>query len=292
MSIFTGLGVAIVTPFKNGKIDFESLFNIIDFQINKGVKAIILAGTTGEGSTLSIKEKEELFDKSMTYIKNRAKCIASVGSNDTLKSVELVKIADSFGVDGLLAITPYYNKGNNNGIIKHFEKISNNSLSPIIAYNVPSRTGVNISVDLLKEISRIDNIVGLKEANPDISEVIEKFNVVDDSFYIYSGNDDLNVPIMAMGGKGAISVLGNIIPSVMSEICNMCLQDNIEKAAALTKRYNKFITSMFIEVNPIPIKTALYYKKLIKNDELRLPLAKMSEKNEKYIYKLVDEYVS
>ena len=211
MSIFKGSAVAIITPFKDNKVNFEKLEELLEWQIKENTDAIVICGTTGEASTMSKKEKEETIRFTVDKVNKRIPVIAGTGSNNTEESIEMSKYAEAVGVDGLLVITPYYNKTNNKGLIKHFESINNEVNTPIILYNVPGRTGVNITPTLLNELSTLSNVVAIKEASGNISQVAEMQALCGDKIDIYSGNDDQVIPIMSLGGIGVISVLSNII---------------------------------------------------------------------------------
>lgn len=278
MSIFKGSAVAIITPFKDNKVNFEKLEELLEWQIKENTDAIVICGTTGEASTMSKKEKEETIRFTVDKVNKRIPVIAGTGSNNTEESIEMSKYAEAVGVDGLLVITPYYNKTNNKGLIKHFEAINNEVNTPIILYNVPGRTGVNITPTLLNELSTLSNVVAIKEASGNISQVAEMQALCGDKIDIYSGNDDQVIPIMALGGIGVISVLSNICPKAVHDMAYNYLSGNIKEAQTLQIEYIDLIKKLFIETNPIPVKTAL---NLIGKEvgELRLPLCDMDDKN-------------
>lgn len=278
MSIFTGSGVALVTPFKNDGVDFEKLREIIEWHIENETDSIIICGTTGESATMSDKERKEVIKFTVDVVNKRIPVIAGSGSNNTAYSVELSKYCEEVGVDGLLVVTPYYNKATELGLIKHYEAIANSVDLPIILYSVCGRTGVNLAPSTVKKLSQIKNVVGIKEASGDISQVAEIARLCGEDFYIYSGNDDMVVPILSLGGKGVISVVANILPKDTHDMVMQYLNGNIEKSRKLQLRMNGLINSLFIEVNPIPVKTAM---NLMGMDvgELRLPLTNMTEKN-------------
>lgn len=291
MSVFKGSGVAIVTPFLNGKIDYESMKNLIEYQISNGTDAIIVCGTTGEASTLSYKEQIECIKKCVEIVNGRVKVIAGSGSNCTKSAVNLSKEIEKLGVDALLVVTPYYNKATQEGLKMHYKMISNSVSIPIIMYNVPSRTGVNIEALTAIEIAKNNkNIVGIKEASGNISQISmlsylkSKYNVKLD---IYSGNDNQVLPILALGGIGVISVNANIIPKDMHNLVISYLNKEYEKSKLLNEKAIMYSEILFSEVNPIPIKKALYELGLIESDELRLPLTKMEEKNVKKLKKII-----
>ncbi len=278
MSIFKGSGVAIVTPFNKNGVDFATLEKLLEYHVSNKTDAIIICGTTGEGSTMSYKEKEETIKFAVDVINKRIPVIAGTGSNNTSSAVKMSKFAQSVGVDGLLVITPYYNKANENGIIKHFEAINNAVNIPIIVYNVPSRTGVNISPQTFLKLCSLKNITAIKEASGNMSQIAEIKALCKDKIDIYSGNDDLIVPIMSLGGIGVISVLANIIPETVHYITSLCLKGDFKKASEIQLKYIDLINALFMEVNPIPIKTAMNLMNL-NAGLLRLPLCEMSEDN-------------
>ena len=277
--IFKGVGTALITPTNEKGIDYENLEKLIEFQIKEGVNALIIAGTTGEGSTLNDKEHRELLEFSMKKINHRVPMIAGTGSNDTNYACELAKFSSSIGVDGLLVVTPYYNKATQYGLIKMYTEIAKVSSAPIILYNVPSRTGVNIEPETYLELSKVDNIVGIKEANGNITKIIDAFKLVGDKLAIYSGNDDEIVPFLSMGGVGVISVLSNMLPKETVTICDKFFAGDVKGSRELQLKYLPLIRCLFSEVNPIPIKSAM--NKLGYCDNfLRLPLTPMDKKKE------------
>lgn len=283
--MFKGAGVAIVTPFKDGKFDKEAYEELIDFQIENGTQALIVLGTTGEASTINYNEKEEIIIAAVEKVKGRIPVIVGTGSNCTNSAVESTKQADNLGADGILIVTPYYNKCTNKGMIAHFTAVANATKLPIILYNVPGRTAVNIPPEVVVAMSKVDNVIGIKEASGNISQILEIKRLVPEDFMIYSGNDDQVIPIYACGGHGVISVASNAIPKEMQEMCEAFMNGDVAEALRLQLHYKKFIDLVFSEVNPIPIKAALHEMKYIEN-ELRLPLTPMEEANRN---KLVDE---
>lgn len=278
MSIFEGSGVAIVTPFTKTGVNYEKLRELLEWHIQEGTDAIIICGTTGEATTMSVEEKRHTIKFTVDVVNKRIPVIAGTGSNDTLSSIKMSKYAESIGVDGLLVVTPFYNKTNSKGLIKHFEEINNAVKTPIVLYNVPSRTGINITPKNLLELSKLSNVIAIKEASGNISQVAEMRYLCGDSIDIYSGNDDQAVPIMSLGGKGVISVLGNIIPKEVHNMAKAYLDGNIKEALNLQIKNLKLSNTLFIETNPIPVKTAL---NLIGKEvgPLRLPLYDMDENN-------------
>ena len=255
--IFTGAAVAIVTPFTENGVNFEELKKLIDFNIENGTDAIVITGTTGESSTMSDEEHKETIKFTVEYVNKRVPVIAGTGSNDTAYALELSKYAESVGVDGLLIVTPYYNKTTQLGLVKHFNYIADRVNVPIILYNVPSRTGVNIAPETYLELSKHPRIVATKEASGDLSAVAKIKALCGDNLEIYSGNDDQILPILSLGGKGVISVLSNVMPKETHDICSLYFEGKVEESSALQLKYLDLINALFIEVNPIPVKTAL-----------------------------------
>ena len=257
-TIFTGAGVAIVTPMNaDGSVNYNALGDLIEMQIAGSTDAIIICGTTGESSTLSDEEHRECIRYTIEKVNKRVPVIAGTGSNDTAYAVELSKDAEAMGADGLLVVTPYYNKTSQRGLIAHYTAIADAVNIPIILYNVPSRTGVNISIDTYKVLAEHKNIVASKEASGNISAVAKLIAECGDKLDVYSGNDDQIVPIMALGGKGVISVLSNIAPKLTHDIAALCLENNCAEAAKLAAENLALANSLFIDVNPIPVKEAL-----------------------------------
>ncbi len=286
--IFKGVGTALITPTNERGIDYEKLERLIEFQISEGINAIIIAGTTGEGATLSDKEHRELLRFSKDKIRGRVPMVAGVGSNDTNYACELTRFACEVGSDGLLAVTPYYNKATQRGLVKSYTEIAKASTKPIILYNVPSRTGVNIEPETYLELSKIDNIVGIKEANGNLAKIMDAFNLVGDKLYIYSGNDDEIVPFLSMGGVGVISVISNMLPKETVRICDAFFEGKIEESRKLQSKYLPLIRALFSEVNPIPIKSALAKMGYCDN-YLRLPLCTMDKKKEEKLFSIMDD---
>lgn len=289
MSIFKGSGVALITPFTpEDKIDFEKLGELLEYHIQCNTDAIIINGTTGESATLTDKEKREIVRYCVEKVNGRVPLIAGTGSNSTKHAVEMSKEADELGVDGLLVVTPYYNKGNENGIYEHYKLIAESVSCPIILYNVPSRTGVNLSIPLLKKLAQIENIVAIKEASGNISYVGEIAREIP-KLDIYSGNDDMTIPLMSYGGIGVISVSANIIPKSVHDMCHYFLNGNIDNAKNLQLKYNDLVDSLFIEVNPIPVKEAMNYLGY-EVGECRLPLGKMKEENIEKLHSILNKH--
>ncbi len=278
MSIFVGSGVALITPFRNNEVDFEKLREIIEWHIENKTDSIIVCGTTGESATMSDKERREVIKFTVDTVQKRIPVIAGSGSNNTAYSVELSKYCEEVGADGLLVVTPYYNKATEIGLIRHYEAISASVNIPIILYNVPGRTAVNLTPATVKKLSQIKNIVGIKEASGSISQVAEISRLCTDEFSIYSGNDDMVVPILSLGGKGVISVIANILPKDTHNMVDEYMKGNTERARKLQLQMNGLVNSLFIEANPIPVKTAMNLMGMEVGD-LRLPLTNMADNN-------------
>ncbi|WP_207653081.1 MULTISPECIES: 4-hydroxy-tetrahydrodipicolinate synthase [Clostridium] len=276
--MFTGAAVAIVTPFTEDGINFSELKKLIDFNIENGTDAIVIAGTTGESSTMTDEEHREVIRFTVEYVNKRVPVIAGTGSNDTVYAVELSKYAESVGADALLLVTPYYNKTTQTGLIKHYNYIADRVNIPIILYNVPSRTGVNITPETYAELAKHPRIVATKEASGDLSAIAKIKALCKDELNIYSGNDDQIVPILSLGGKGVISVFSNIMPKESHEICSLYFEGKVEESCNLQTKYLDLINTLFIEVNPIPVKTALGIMGY-NVGPLRMPLFPMEGKN-------------
>lgn len=273
--MFEGVFTAIITPFKNGGVDFESLEKFIEFQIENKISGLVPVGTTGEGATLSIKEIEDLFKFVVQKVNNRIKVIGGTGTNCTNKAIENTKIAKETGCDGALIVSPYYNKPPQRGLIEHYKKISNEVKIPIIVYNVPGRTSLNIEAETTIELSKMENIVAVKEASGNLKQISKIRKDTDSSFKILSGDDFLNLPTLSIGGNGFISVVSNIAPNILVELYNAFKVQDFVKALKLHCDLIRLTELMFIETNPIPIKAAVnllgYCEK-----EIRLPLVWLS----------------
>ena len=277
-TVFTGAATAIVTPLTKDGVDYEAFGRLIDWQIEAGIDAIVAVGTTGEGSTLTDEEHKEAIRFCVERVNGRVPVIAGTGSNDTAYGIELSQYACEAGADALLLVTPYYNKATPKGLIKNFLETADKTTKPIILYNVPSRTGCNIPLSVYKELAKHERIVAVKEASGNISAIAELIAECGDYFDIYSGNDDQIVPIMSLGGKGVISVLSNILPRETHEICKLCAEGNFAQGAEMQLKYLKFINSLFCEVNPVPVKTAMAALGYC-TEEMRLPLCEMEDAN-------------
>ena len=275
--IFKGCGTAIITPFAEDGVNFEEFGKMIEFQIENGTDAIIVCGTTGEASTMTLEERKETIKFAVEKANKRIPIIAGTGGNCTKSVVEMTKYAESIGVDGVLVVTPYYNKTTQAGLIEHYKVIANCTKLPIILYSVPGRTGVNITPETCKELSKIENIVAIKEASGNLSQVAEIANLCGEELNIYSGNDDQITPILAVGGIGVISVLSNILPEHTHDIVENFLNGDVELARDEQISVIPLVKALFCEVNPIPVKAAM--NMLGFNAGIpRLPLVEMSEK--------------
>lgn len=280
MAIFKGAGVAIVTPFtQDNQVNYEELGRMIDFQIENGTDAIIICGTTGESSTLSHEEHDACIRFAVEHTAKRVPVIAGTGSNSTAEAIRLSTHAEASGADGLLLVTPYYNKATQAGLIEHYTAIANSVSLPIILYNVPSRTGVNIQPETAATLAKtVKNIVGIKEASGNIAQIARLAALADGCIDIYSGNDNEIVPILSLGGVGVISVLSNIAPRMTHDIVQTYLDGNVEESRRLQLQSVSLIDALFCEVNPIPVKAALNMMGMNAGG-LRLPLSELSDKN-------------
>ena len=281
--IFEGMASAIITPLNEKGIDYELFAKLIEWQIAEGIDGLVVCGTTGEGATLTDEEHKSAIEFMVKQVAGRLPVIAGTGSNDTAYAVELTKHACQIGVDGVLTVTPYYNKATQKGLIKSFTQIADASSVPVILYNVPSRTGVNIAPKTVLELSKHPNINAIKEASGDISQIAEIAHLCGDNINIYSGNDDQVVPIMSLGGKGCISVLSNLLPKETSEMCRLFREGDVKAAARLQLKYIPLINALFSEVNPIPVKAAMA-KMGFCEDYLRLPLTPMEDATRENLY--------
>lgn len=282
--IFKGCGTALATPFNDSGVNFEVFEKMIEDQISNGVDALIVCGTTGESSTMAEKEKKDTIKFVVDIVRKRIPVIAGTGSNNTMQAIAMTKYAEEIGADGALIVTPYYNKTTQAGLVEHYKEIAKSTSLPIIVYNVPSRTGVNILPETFLELSKIENIVAVKEASGNISQVAKIKELCKDNLEIYSGNDDQIIPILSLGGIGVISVLSNIMPKFTHEMCINYLNGNTIKALDMQLKSLSLINNLFSEVNPIPVKYAL---KLMGFDfgKPRLPLVELSDKNKSIIEK-------
>lgn len=277
--LFTGVCTALVTPFLDGNVNYPMAEQLLRRQMEAGIGAVVVSGTTGESPTLSDKEKLELFYRLKQFAGNDCAIIAGTGSNSTAHAVELSQAAEAAGADALLVVSPYYNKATPDGLFAHYLAIAHAVSIPIILYNVPSRTGVDIPVSVYKRLSRVPNIVGVKEASTDITKITKIRSACDPSFAVWSGNDDQAVPVVSLGGQGVISVASNVCPVEMSAMVNAALAGDFDTAADLQQKLQGLIELMFCEVNPIPVKAAMKYLGYDCGG-CRLPLTALSKENE------------
>ena len=282
--LFTGACTALVTPFLDDRVNFPMLEQLLRRQIDTGIEAVVICGTTGEAPTLSDQEKLELFSRAKQYAGDSCKIIAGTGSNSTVHSVRLSAAAEKCGVDGLLVVTPYYNKTTPEGLAAHYTAIAQAVDIPVITYNVPSRTGLDIPVSVYERISKIPNIIGTKEASTDITKTTKILQHCGENLTLWTGNDDMTVPAMALGAKGVISVLSNVLPIETQAMCRAALGGDFDTAASLQLRLQPLIEALFCEVNPIPVKEAM---KMIGYDcgECRMPLTSMGAENRRKLEK-------
>jgi len=282
--LFQGCGTAIATPFNEEGVNLKEFAKLLEEQIEQGVDAIIVCGTTGESATMTEEERLQTIECAVKTSKGRVPIIAGTGSNNTKAVIEMNKKVEKLGVDGVLIVTPYYNKTTQKGLIEHYKTIAQNTTLPIILYNVPSRTGINILPQTCLELSKIENIVAIKEASGNISQIAEIANLCRDNLNIYSGNDDQIIPILSLGGKGVISVLSNIKPKYTHDMCEKFFEGEIEEACKMQIDSIPLIKALFSEVNPIPVKAAL---NMIGYDYgvPRLPLIEMSDEGKEILRK-------
>ena len=285
--LFTGSGVAIVTPFHAGAVNFPAFGRLIDRQIDGGTDAIIVCGTTGEAATMTQKERMETIAYCVDRVAGRVPVIAGTGANDTQVARENALAAERLGVDGLLIVTPYYNKATQQGLLRHYKVIADSVGIPIILYNVPSRTGVSCTAETYAVLAQHPNIVGVKEASGSFALIQETLNLCGDGFSVWSGNDEDTAAVCALGGAGVISVAANIVPREMHRLVELCLADRILEAGREQLRLAPLIRALFCEVNPIPVKTAMARMGLC-SDLLRLPLCEMSEENRARLFAAMD----
>lgn len=277
-AIFHGAATALVTPFNNGEIDMDCMNQLIDRQHEGGISALVIGGTTGEGAVLSANEKIRLYNESIDYCAGRMKMICGIGHNNTREALTLAKHAELAGADAVMLSTPYYNKATQAGLVKHFFYVADSIGIPVIVYNVPSRTGVGIQPATYQKLSEHPNINGVKEASGNISEYAKSKALCGDAMNFWSGNDADTTAMMALGAKGVISVASNILPDLVVELCQLCADNDFPAAAALNDRCCRFFSDLFLEVNPIPVKSAIAALGLCR-EEFRLPLCPMTANN-------------
>jgi len=288
--MFQGAMVAIVTPFKNGEVDETGLRELIEFQIANGTHGIVPCGTTGESATLSFKEHERVVDITIEQVNKRVPVIAGTGSNNTEEAVRLTRHAKDAGASGALMISPYYNKPTQEGLYRHFEKVARSVDIPIILYNIPGRTAVNMEPDTIARLAKIDNIAGVKEASGSMKQITDIIARCAADFDVLSGEDFLTFPLMCVGGRGVISVSSNIVPRDMADMCNLLLAGRFAEAQKLYYKLLPLCHALFYETNPAPVKAALAMMNKIASDEVRLPLAPMSEHNRERLRKDLQQY--
>ena len=287
-TIFTGAATAIITPFKNNEVDYDEFARLIDWQISEGIDAIVACGTTGEASTLTDEEHREVLRFAVDHVNGRVPVIAGTGSNDVAYAIELTKYACEIGADAMLLVTPYYNKATQKGLIASFTAVADASTKPVILYNVPSRTGCNLLPETIAVLAEHPNIVAVKEASGNISQIAEVAALTRGKLDIYSGNDDQIVPILSLGGKGVISVLSNPMPRATSDICHKFFEGDIEGSLKLQLDLLPMVNALFCEVNPIPVKAAMAAMGFGENS-LRLPLTPMEKAHEEKLLALMRE---
>lgn len=287
-TIFKGVATALITPLNENGVDYERLEKLIEWQIEQGINALVITGTTGEASTLTDEEHREVIRFSVEKINHRVPVIAGTGGNDTAYAVSLTKYACEVGADAVLVVTPYYNKATQNGLVKMFTTIADASTKPLILYNVPSRTGVNIAPSTYVKLADHPNIAAVKEASGNIAQCVQIMSMVGDKIDMYSGNDEQIVPLMSIGGMGVISVLSNVLPKETVEICDRFFAGDIKGSAALQFKYLPLINALFSEVNPIPVKSAMAKLGFCEN-YLRMPLSPMEKDHEEVMFKLMRE---
>lgn len=287
--LFKGCATAIATPFTETGVNFDEFGKLIDFQISEGIDALVVCGTTGESATMTDTERKETMKFAVDRVAKRVPVILGTGSNCTKNAIDLTKYAELIGADGALVVTPFYNKTTQDGLIKHYEAIASSTTLPIIVYSVPSRTGVNVTPNTCLELSKIPNIVGIKEASGNLSQVAEIAALCGDNLHIYSGNDDQVLPTLSLGGKGVISVISNIAPKKFTTMVHDFFNGDIEKATKVQLESIELINALFIEVNPVPVKAAL--NMLGYNFGIpRLPLVELSDKNKLILENALKNY--
>ena len=288
-TIFEGAATALITPLTPDGVDYENFGRLIDWQIDAGIDALVIAGTTGEGSTLTDEEHREVLDYAVKRAAGRVPMIAGTGSNDTAYAIDLTKFACDIGYDAMLVVTPYNNKATQKGLVKMYEAIADASTKPLVLYNVPSRTGVAIQPATYAALAEHPMIAAIKEANGDISKIAETMALVGDKLDLYSGNDDQIVPVLSLGGKGVISVLSNLIPAETSQMVKKFMAGDVQGAAKMQLDYLALINTLFCEVNPIPVKAAMNEMGFCSND-IRLPLTEMEDGNRAKLVALMKKH--
>lgn len=287
--IFKGTATALITPFTESGVDFESLNRLLDQQVANGVNALVILGTTGEPATMSLDEKKSVIEFTVKKLKGKLPIIVGTGANSTKAAIEMSVLAEQMGADALLVVTPYYNKATQQGLIAHYTAIAQAVSLPIICYNVPGRTGVNLLPATFAKLAELDNIVAIKEASGNMEQIEEAIRLSRGKADVYSGDDGITVPVMAMGGIGVISVVSNVAPKFTSDMTSAMLAGDIAKAADMQLKMLPFVKAMFSEVNPIPVKKAAEMRGLC-NGILRLPLTEMTEENAKKLAELLPDF--
>ncbi len=286
---FSGCMVALVTPFKDNKVDWESVESLVEFHIENGIHGIVPCGTTGESATLTHKEHNEVVEAVVKFVKKRVAVIAGTGSNSTQEAIEFTRSAEQAGADGALMISPYYNRPTQEGIYQHYKKVASEVHIPLIIYNIPSRTGSKIEPETLARLAEVKNIAGVKEATGSVDQAMEVLRLCGDGLEVYSGEDSLTFSLMALGGKGVISTVANVAPREMSQLTRACFEGDWEKGRKIQFQLIPLIRSLFIETNPIPVKTALAVMGKC-GGELRLPMTPMGEQNVKKLEKAMSDF--
>ncbi len=286
--IFRGAATALITPLNENGVDYEAFGRLIDWQIESGIDALVIAGTTGEASTLTDEEHREVLRFAIERIAGRVPAVAGTGSNDTAYAIDMTKFACELGYDAMLVVTPYYNKATQKGLIRMFTAIADASTKPIILYNVPSRTGVNIAPATYAALADHPNVCAIKEANGDISSAVATASLVGGKLDLYSGNDDQIVPLLSLGGSGVISVLSNLLPKETSEMCHKFFNGDVAGSAAMQFKYLPLVNALFCEVNPIPVKAAMAAMGFCEN-YVRLPLTPMEEEHQEKLLSIMRE---
>lgn len=288
--VFKGVATALITPFTDdNRIDLKSLEKLLDFQLKSGVNAIVALGTTGEPATMTLDEKSQVIETALKVVGGKIPLIIGAGSNDTASAVKLCRFAESMGADAILTVTPYYNKCTQTGLIRHYEEIANATSLPVICYNVPSRTGVNMLPSTFAEICKMKNIAAIKEASGNMEQICECLRLIEGNAELYSGDDAITVPVMAMGGMGVISVASNVCPKFVCDMTEAFFSGDIKRASAMQRALLPLVKALFCEVNPIPVKYAAAHLGLCLNN-LRLPLTRISQANAKMLDSLLDSF--
>jgi 4-hydroxy-tetrahydrodipicolinate synthase len=288
--MFTGAFVAIVTPFKDGRVDETALRDLVEFQIANGSHGIVPCGTTGESATLAFEEHERVVEVVLEQVNGRVPVVAGTGSNNTAEAIRLTKHAKECGANGALMISPYYNKPTQEGLYRHFKAVAESVDIPIIVYNIPGRTAVNIEPETLARLAEIPNIVGVKEATGSMKQITDIIRLCGEDFTVLSGEDYITFPLLAVGGKGVISVVSNVAPKDMADLCTLYLEGKVREARDLYYRVLPLCHALFYETNPAPVKAALKMMGMIASDEVRLPLVPMQPANRERLKKVIEDY--